>query len=273
MNASPNLITSARDVVERYASCSPFTADYGAFIDALLKDDAGFHMLLELVLKRLQKDYAGVSLRVPGRKDPWSDQLAAVQQPLPHVQMKEALQEHLGETKEKIWWMPFLELLQAYAKQASAGGTAGLRRFFMAGGDRADRLALTLVVALAGHELRDSLEEDNVPLLTQQAGGSVLLHVRAVKASGIAAGKARDQLALAARVLVFAVHAANAPLLASCGPLTVHGTAAFFEHGVKAKHLDGTTVDVGAPPQARASALPATVGTLTHISVEYRFPK
>ena len=88
-----------------------------------------------------------------------------------------------------------------------------------------------------------------------------------------AAGKARDQLALAARVLVFAVHAANAPLLASCGPLTVHGTAAFFEHGVKAKHLDGTTVDVGAPPQARASALPATVGTLTHISVEYRFPK
>ena len=45
---------AARDVVERYASCSPFTADYGAFIDALLKDDAGFHMLLELVLKRLQ---------------------------------------------------------------------------------------------------------------------------------------------------------------------------------------------------------------------------
>ena len=45
---------AARVVVERHASCSPFTADYSAFIDVLLKDDAGFRVLLKLVLKRLQ---------------------------------------------------------------------------------------------------------------------------------------------------------------------------------------------------------------------------
>ena len=59
----------------------------------------------------------------------------------------------------------------------------------MEGGEQADRLAVSLVVALAGHELRDSVEVDNVPLLTQQAGGGVLLHVREVKASGKGTGR------------------------------------------------------------------------------------
>ena len=61
--------------------------------------------------------------------------------------------------------------------------------FLFQGGEQADRLALTLVVALAGHELRDSVEVDNVPLLTQQAGGGVLLHVREVKSSGKGKGR------------------------------------------------------------------------------------
>lgn len=89
--------------------------------------------------------------------------------------------------------------------------------------------------------------------------------------SHAAAKQAVEQLALTARVLVFAVYAANAPMLASCGPLTVHGTAAFFEKGADAEYLAGTTVDVGAPPRAKESALPAAVGTVMLIIVEYLY--
>lgn len=32
---------SARELAERYATCCPFTGDYGAFINALPKGDAG----------------------------------------------------------------------------------------------------------------------------------------------------------------------------------------------------------------------------------------
>lgn len=64
----------------------------------------------------------------------------------------------------------------------------------------------------------------------------------------------------------------SGPLLVSGGSLTVHGTAAFFEHGSDAKPLRCTTVDVSAPPpRSSPSALPATVGTMMHISVEYLY--
>ncbi|KAL4441086.1 hypothetical protein ABPG77_010517 [Micractinium sp. CCAP 211/92] len=264
LGAHPCQYTSARGLVERLASGGPFSPDYGALVDVLVEGGSGFRALLKLVHKRLQKEYPAVSLVVPGGRDPWPAQLAAVQQ------MKAALVRHQATGKQpgKTWWWPFMELLVAYAQTAAEGGTAGLRSYFLAGGEAADRLSLALLVALTGGELRNSLKVDDTPRLELQADNRLALLLREIKASGAAAKAARKQLALAARALVVAVHAADATLLATYGPLAVYGTIAVFEEGDKAEALEGTTVDVGRPSRAKSSVLPSTEGTIMRISVQ-----
>lgn len=67
---------------------------------------------------------------------------------------------------------------------AAEGGTAGLRSYFLAGGEAADRLSLALLVALTGGELRNSLEVDDTPRLELQADKRLALLLREIKASG-----------------------------------------------------------------------------------------
>ncbi|KAL4423823.1 hypothetical protein ABPG75_001124 [Micractinium tetrahymenae] len=247
------LFTSARKLVKRVCSWRTFRADYAALIDTLLKDGSGFRALLKLVHERLQKEFPDVSLLAPGEQQPWPDQLAALKK------MQKDLQRQRGGKKGKTWRLPYLVLLEAYAEQAAAGGAAGLRRFLLGDEEQAGRLALTLLVALSGGQLRNELELDQTAQLRKEAGG-LGLDLCKIKASGRAAKAAKEQLALAARVLVFAVHAANAPLLASRGPLAVRGTISVFDEGSKALPHDGFEVDVGCPSEGKKSALPATKG-------------
>lgn len=78
-----------------------------------------------------------------------------------------------------------------------------------------------------------------------------------------AVATAKKQLVLAARVLVFALHAANAPLLAAQGPLSVEGTISAAVQGRKLARVEGQRVDVS------CAALPATAGTTMVLRTEF----
>lgn len=78
------------------------------------------------------------------------------------------------------------------------------------------------------------------------------------------AKKAVEQLTLAARVLAFALHAANKPLLQDCGgPLSVVGTISVAAQGRKLARFEGARVGVS------CAALPATEGATMLLRTQY----
>lgn len=117
-----------------------------------------------------------------------------------------------------------------------------------------------LVAALAAGELREKMQLDVQPLLTVQ-DSTATLELLAVKLSSKEISAAIKQLSVAAKVMVYALHAANLELAAACKLEVVGrvGVAAKLPTELRAfweKHR----VDVG------CAAVPTAAGTFMVVS-------
>lgn len=212
------LMTSDADVL-RVCSTPDFPASKQRLVNELMAEHLAYTALLHLVLPQLKGEAhnKGVKLpKIPDAVDSWPAEGER------YEQVKQALLAARRQRSGKAAWLPAVKGLLGYA---SAAANSCLRSYLLH--PEQGRVLLMLLAARAADQQLEALEFDAVPLLKErhtEQGTALRLDLLEVKSSPDGIKGAVRQLVVRARILVYVLATANAPLLAAHGPLQVEGT-------------------------------------------------
>ncbi|PSC74179.1 CHD3-type chromatin-remodeling factor PICKLE isoform B [Micractinium conductrix] len=214
-------ITNA-DGLHSIASCDGWPAERGRVEEAVLDGHRGYFKARRLVLRKLKEQVPAVaSLASQFGKGSGPAFWQAEQRRWTEVIAFLGLQpDRLG--KGARWWSSFVSTFQAYSNAAATAdddpaSNARLCSFLLAPRRTPCAPIVMLVVALAAGELRHEVDIDGAPRLTVQ-GGVASVEVMEARASQAGLSKARRQLRVAGKVIVWLLHVANPALLQATQP-------------------------------------------------------